>query len=195
MPQQKKKYKLDTAEEVIGFPSTTSLERPSKDGADQAISDDDAEEEELEQLDAEVKELAHKLDQIRRAMPSVLRDKLDSLLVTMRPAFPDRQEEPAGQHQSRVGSLEKPTFSEEGLEKGHGAAPLVTAAGREEEEDEEERETVAQIALIKSKIAANVAAMPAVLKRMKLIIEKINKLDQYKGNIDCVFTKELAPDD
>lgn len=85
-------------------------------------------------------------------------------------------------------------MAEEVLEKGHGLAPLLKAAAGGEE-DEEERETAAQIALLKSKIAANVAAMPSVLKRMKLVIEKINKLDQYKGNIDCVFTKRLAPDD
>lgn len=191
MVQQKKKYKLDTAEEGIGISSTALLNTTSKDGADQAISDDDAEDEELEQLDEEVKELAHKLDQIRRAMPSVLRDKLESLLVTMRPAFTEPQVNPSAQLQS--GSLDKPTFAEEGLEKGHGAAPLFTAGG--EEEDEEERETAAQIALLKSKIAANVTAMPALLERMKQIIEKISKLDQYKGNIDCVFTKNLAPDD
>lgn len=189
MLQQNKKYKPDTAKEVIGFPSTTS-----KDGAEQSISDDDAEEEELEQLEAEVKDLADKLDQTRRAMPSVLKEKLESLLVTMRPAFPDSQEEPSAQLQSREGSSDKPNFSEEVLEKGHGVAPLLKAAAGEEE-DEEERETAAQIALLKSKIAANVAAMPSVLKRMKLVIEKINKLDQYKGNIDCVFTKRLAPDD
>lgn len=189
MLQQNKKYKKDTAKEVISFPSTTS-----KDGAEQSISDDDAEEEELEQLEAEVKDLADKLDQTRRAMPSVLKEKLESLLVTMRPTFPDSQEEPSAQLQSREGSSDKPTFSEEVLEKGHGVAPLLKAAAGEEE-DEEERETVAQIALLKSKIAANVAAMPSVLKRMKLVIEKINKLDQYKGNIDCVFTKRLAPDD
>lgn len=194
MVQQKKKYKLDTAEEAIDFPSTTLLKTASKDGADQAISDGNAEEEELEELDEEVKELAHKLDQIRRAMPSVLRDKLESLLVTMRPAIPDPQEEPSAQLQSGAGSLDKPTFAEEGLEKGHGVAPLLTAAGGEEE-DEEERETAAQIALLKSKIAANVEAMPALLEKMKQIIEKISKLDQYKGNIDCVFTKNLAPDD
>lgn len=190
MQQQNKKYKPDTAEEVIGFPSTTSLKAASKGGAEQSISDDDAEEEELEQLEAEVKDLADKLGQMRRAMPSVLKEKLESLLVTMRPAFPDSQEEPSAQFQSREGSSDKPTFSE----KGHGAAPLLKAAAGEEE-DEEERETAAQIALLKSKIAANVAAMPSVLKRMKLVIEKINKLDQYKGNIDCVFTKKLAPDD
>lgn len=188
MLQQNKKYKPDTAKQVIGFPSTTS-----KDGAEQSISDDDAEEEELEQLEAEVKDLADKLDKIRRAMPSVLKEKLESLLVTTRPAFPDLQEEPSAQLQSREGSSDKPTFSEEVLEKGHGVAPLLKAAA--EEEDEEEQETAAQIALLKSNIAANVAAMPSVLKRMKLVIEKINKLDQYKGNIDCVFTKRLAPDD
>ena len=35
-------------------------------------------------------------------------------------------------------------------------------------------------------------AMPVFfLEQMKLLIEKINKLDQYKGNINYVFTKEL----
>ena len=29
------------------------------------------------------------------------------------------------------------------------------------------------------------------LERMKLLIEKINKLDHYKGNIKYVFTKDL----
>lgn len=58
--------------------------------------------------------------------------------------------------------------------------------------EEEERDTTIQIVVLKSRLAANAASMPALLERMKVCIEKINKLDQYNDNIDYVFTRKLT---
>eukprot|EP01018_Ginkgo_biloba_P024909 Gb_17668 [translate_table: standard] len=170
----------------------SSSKAPPRDGGDQVYDDDDDEEEAVEQLEAEVKDLADKLLQLRRTTPSIFREKLESLLVSMRPGFPQLQQ-PSAPIQAEGASLDKPICSaaEDELLKKQGAVTLSTTRGEVEEED---RETAGQIALLKSKIAANVAAMPALLERMKLCIEKINKLDQYKSNIDYVFTKELASD-
>lgn len=146
---------------------------------DQVLTDDcgDAE---LEKLEAEVEELADRLFKLRKTRPSLFMDKLEALLVSTRPAILDPQVSSA-QFQSE----DKSTFPEESLQKRLGISKLLTA-------EEEEQDTTMQIVLLKSRIAANAASMPALLERMKVCIEKINKLDQYNDNIDYVFTKKLT---
>ncbi|GLJ51026.1 hypothetical protein SUGI_1086470 [Cryptomeria japonica] len=152
----------------------SSSEAAANPEGDKACEIEDEEEKEVEQLEAEVKDLAEKVIELRRTMKLVFRDKLEALLLAKRPTLPE----------------DKPSSSE-GSKVTQGTGTSLATAREEQEVDQE---TAAQIALLKRKIAANVAAMPATTERMKLCVEKIDRLDQYKVNIDYVFTKKMDSD-
>ncbi|KAL8139180.1 hypothetical protein V2J09_005181 [Rumex salicifolius] len=109
-------------------------------GTSQNDDESDADEEleaEVEKLEEEVKEMAHKLSSYRSTFPDQLRSGLATVLASQRPQFPvlDRESEPA-------------SASGVGQEAGcHGeSSEAVTAA-------EEDEETIERIRLIKEKIS------------------------------------------
>ncbi|KAH9295333.1 hypothetical protein KI387_038921 [Taxus chinensis] len=150
--------------------SSKAVVNPEGDEVSESESEDE-EEKELEQLETEVKELGERVLELRRTMKSVFRDKIESVLLALRPTLPG----------------DKPSSSVDGSKDTQGTETLL-ARGRDEQEVDQEM--AVKIELLKSKIAANVAAMPATTERMKLCIEKIDRLDQYKVKAEYAFTKE-----
>ncbi|XP_057817612.2 uncharacterized protein LOC131030732 isoform X1 [Cryptomeria japonica] len=67
----------------------SSSEAAANPEGDKACEIEDEEEKEVEQLEAEVKDLAEKVIELRRTMKLVFRDKLEALLLAKRPTLPE----------------------------------------------------------------------------------------------------------
>ncbi|KAK2650334.1 hypothetical protein Ddye_017823 [Dipteronia dyeriana] len=133
----------------------------------------ECEEEELEKLESDVKQMAQRILEYRATLPDQLKNTFASILSAQRPALPgiEPQSEPgpSGDHNPDSG--------------GHVESKGTTLVG-------EEQRTADKIRLLKDKISSNVSATPIVLKRMKECISKIDKLDSYNGIIHPAFKKK-----
>ncbi|XVF33340.1 hypothetical protein REPUB_Repub17cG0160100 [Reevesia pubescens] len=122
-------------------------------------------EEDLEELESDVKKMAEKVLEYRSTIPDQLKTTLDSILSSQRPdlhGIDDGSEPgPSGEHNADL----------------------------EEMELDKERRTEEKIRLLKEKISSNISAMPVVVKRMKECISRIVKLDSCNGIIHPVFKK------
>ncbi|XP_022757333.1 uncharacterized protein LOC111304730 [Durio zibethinus] len=127
-------------------------------------------EEDLEELESDVKKLAEKILEYRSSIPDQLKTTLDSILSTHRPNIPGIDD-----------------GSEPGPSREHNA-------DSEEIESDKERSTEEKIRLVKEKISSNISAMPVVMKRMKECISRIEKLDSYNGIIHPAFKKRKFVD-
>ncbi|XWS32194.1 hypothetical protein CRYUN_Cryun23aG0139500 [Craigia yunnanensis] len=127
-------------------------------------------EEDLEELESDVKKMAEKILEYRATIPDQLKITLDSILSTQRPNF------------SRI---------DDGSEPGPSAEHN---ADSEEMEVDEERRAKEKIRLLKEKISSNISAMPIVVKRMKECISRIEKLDSCNGIIHPAFKKRKLVD-
>ncbi|XVE73869.1 hypothetical protein DITRI_Ditri11bG0153000 [Diplodiscus trichospermus] len=125
-------------------------------------------EEDLEELESDVKKMAEKILEYRATIPDQLKTTLDSILSTQRPDLP-------GIH--------------DGSEPGQS-----TEDNAEEMGLDEERRTEEKIRLLKEKISSNVSAMPIVLKRMNECVFRIEKLGSCNGVIHPVFKKRKLVD-
>ncbi|KAG6725388.1 hypothetical protein I3843_02G023900 [Carya illinoinensis] len=128
-----------------------------------------SEEEELEKLESDVMEMAHRILDYRAALPDQLRTTLVSGLAFQRPIFPH------------------------GLEPSPSGRPILEGpveSSVEAVQAEEDQETAEKIRLLKDKISSNVSATPVVLKRMKDCISKIDKLDSYKEITHPAFKRK-----
>ncbi|XWS77037.1 hypothetical protein CRYUN_Cryun01aG0228900 [Craigia yunnanensis] len=123
-------------------------------------------EEDLKELESDVKKMAEKILEYRATIPDQLKTTLDSVLSTKRPNLP------------RI---------DDGLEPGPSAEHN---ANSEEMELHEERRTEEKIRLLKEKISSNISAMPIVVKRLKECISRIEKLDSCNGIIHPAFKKQ-----
>ncbi|XP_011625071.1 uncharacterized protein LOC105420998 isoform X1 [Amborella trichopoda] len=112
-----------------------------------------SEDKELLVLEQEVKEMAQTIIHYRTTLMNP--ETFSSLLVSMRPAFLARN--PNLQ-------AEEPTESTE--------RPMTV---------DEDPETSEKIKLLKSRISANASALPAILKRMKTSLARMEELDRQEG--------------
>ncbi|XP_041009775.1 uncharacterized protein LOC121253916 [Juglans microcarpa x Juglans regia] len=130
----------------------------------------EGEDDELEQLESDVMEMAQKILDYRATLPDQLRTTLSSVLAAQRPVFPN------------------------GLEPAPSGGP-ISDAGQVSSSDgaqqlEGDQEATEKIRLLKEKISNNVSAMPVVLKRMKECLSKIDKLDSYNGIVHPAFKRK-----
>ncbi|KAI9182384.1 hypothetical protein LWI28_024788 [Acer negundo] len=133
----------------------------------------ECEEEELEKLESDVKQMAQRILEYRATLPDQLKNTFASILSAQRPALPgiEPQSEPGPSRDHNPDS------------GGHVESKGTTLVG-------EDQMTADKIRLLKDKISSNVSAMPIVLKRMKECINKIDKLDSYNGIIHPAFKKK-----
>ncbi|XP_022770425.1 uncharacterized protein LOC111313861 [Durio zibethinus] len=126
-------------------------------------------EEDLEELESDVKKMAEKILECRATIPDQLKITLDSILSPQRPNLPGiHGSEPGPSAEHNANSVEM------GLDEG--------------------RRTVEKIRIIKEQISNNISAMPAVVKRMKECISRIEKLDSCNGIICPAFKKRKLVD-
>ncbi|XVE77133.1 hypothetical protein DITRI_Ditri13aG0037400 [Diplodiscus trichospermus] len=122
-------------------------------------------EENLEELEAEVKKMAEKILEYRSTIPDQLKTTLGSILSTQRPNLP-------------------------GIDGGSEPGPSGERnADSEDMELDKEPRIEEKIGLVKEKISSNISAMPVVVKRMKECISKIEKLESCNGRIPPAFKK------
>ncbi|KAK3194829.1 hypothetical protein Dsin_026139 [Dipteronia sinensis] len=133
----------------------------------------ECEEEELEKLESDVKQMAQRILDYRATLPDQLKNTFALILSAQRPALPgiEPQSEPG------------PSLDHNPDSGGHVESKGTTLVG-------EEQKTADKICLLKDKISSNISAMPIVLKRMKECISKIDKLDSYNGIIHPAFKKK-----
>ncbi|XP_059457624.1 uncharacterized protein LOC132187352 isoform X1 [Corylus avellana] len=140
-------------------------------GTCEDVRTSEEEEEEVEKLEADVKEMAQKILEYRAALPDQLRTTLASALSAQRPVLPD------------------------GLGPAPSGAPNTDAGGQFKSSEgapqaEEDQEMAKKIQLLKDKMSSNASVMPNVLKRMKECISKIDKLDSNNGIIHPAFKRK-----
>ncbi|KAL3517158.1 hypothetical protein ACH5RR_024060 [Cinchona calisaya] len=124
------------------------------------------EEEEVEKLEAEVKEMAQKILNYRTTLPRQLKSTLSSFLASQRPILPtlfdsgsESQPGPSSPHHPLNPDMVRPI--------GSGNQALL--AGEDQESE--------KIRLLKQKISSNASTIPVVLKRMKDCMTRIDNLD------------------
>ncbi|XP_058083384.1 uncharacterized protein LOC131231262 [Magnolia sinica] len=131
------------------------------------------EEEEIQALEREVKEMAQKILDFRRTLPDLLKKTLESSLAASRPILPQIDAAEAGI------SADRDLGAREHAESSKG---VVLA--------EEDPEAAEKLRLLKLKLSKNLSAMPVILKRMRDCIEAIDKLDQYDVTAHPAFKRK-----
>ncbi|KAG9441268.1 hypothetical protein H6P81_017122 [Aristolochia fimbriata] len=170
----------DHYREPLGIPSSRASKRlpergssvyPPGDGED-GLEDSDVDEEEIEELEQEVNEMARKIRRFRTRLPGLYKEALESSILASRPALP----------------LVESVDGEIAAGRDSGGEHAESSTGQ----SVEERSPVAEkIQLIKQKISNNVSAIPIVLKSVNECIMEINKLDQYNvTNIHPSFKRK-----
>ncbi|KAJ0052455.1 uncharacterized protein LOC116142612 [Pistacia vera] len=159
---------------ALNDPPKTLETRVDIRGAECGSGESEPEEEDLEKLESDVKQMAQKILEYRATLPDQLKNTFASILSSQRPVLPGFESglEPGP-------SRDHNTDSGEHVESSKGAT-LV----------KEEQKAAEKIRLLKAKISSNVAAMPTVLKRMKECIFRIEELDSYNGIIHPAFKKK-----
>ncbi|CAL5331628.1 unnamed protein product [Camellia sinensis] len=151
---------------------------PKKCNQTQTLSsemDHDNDKNELEKLGAEVNQMGHRILKYRTTLPDQLKNTLVSTLSAQRPLlsthFNDGSEPgPSGNPNPDAGGP---------IESGKGP-PLA----------EEDQETAEKTRLLRQKISSNFSAMPALLKRMKECISRIENLESCNGFVHPAFRRK-----
>ncbi|KAJ4726940.1 Eukaryotic translation initiation factor 3 subunit C like [Melia azedarach] len=159
---------------ALNDPTKTLETRIGIRGAECGSGESEAEEEELEKLESDVKQMAQKILEYRAALPDQLKNTFASILSAQRPVFPG---------------------SESWLEPGLFGEQKSDSGGHDESSEgttrtEEQQKASEKICLLKDKMSSNMSAMPTLLKRMKECISKIDELDSFSGIIHPAFKKK-----
>ncbi|OMP00464.1 hypothetical protein COLO4_12704 [Corchorus olitorius] len=120
-------------------------------------------EEDLEELESEVKKMAEKILEYRANVPDQLKSTLASILSAQRPNLPG---------------------IDDGSEPGTSQEQNAEAVEADKDQTTEEK-----IRLLKEKISSNISAVPVIVKRMKECISRIEKLDSCNGIVHPAFKK------
>ncbi|KAK9273156.1 hypothetical protein L1049_017963 [Liquidambar formosana] len=135
-------------------------------------SEDETELQEVEMLESQVKQMAHKILHYRKTLPDQLKTTFSSILAAQRPLLP---------------------LPESGSEPGPSGDPIPGAhiePGKGAILAEEDQNSAEKICLLKQKISSNISAMPIVLKRMNECISMIDKLDSYNEIVHPAFKRK-----
>ncbi|XVF80062.1 hypothetical protein PTKIN_Ptkin15bG0040400 [Pterospermum kingtungense] len=126
-------------------------------------------EDDLQELESDVRKMTEKILECRSAIPDQLKTTLASILSTHRPNLP-------------------------GVNGGSEAGPSGenNADSEEMELDKERRRTEEKIRSLKEKISSSISAVPVVVKRLKVCISRIEKLDSCNGIIHPAFKKKIC---
>ncbi|CAA6655583.1 unnamed protein product [Spirodela intermedia] len=130
------------------------------------------EEREIRDLEAEVNEMAERIQRSRRTVPGRLAEALSAQLAAQRPRIPS---------EGAVGLQDNSSQNETS-----GEAESDTGASSFPESDQEMQE---RLQTLRSKLRSNIDATPEILKRIKGCMERLNRIDQSSGAINPVFQK------
>ncbi|XP_034709531.1 uncharacterized protein LOC117932395 isoform X2 [Vitis riparia] len=122
--------------------------------------------EELEELEADVKEMAKKVRHYRTTLPDQLKATFTSILSSQRPPF---LEFVSGSEPEASG------------EPKPGQSRVLLAQG--------DHETSEKIQLLKQNISSNVSTIPVLLKRLNECMSMVDKLDLYNGIMHPAFKR------
>ncbi|KAG8477423.1 hypothetical protein CXB51_030377 [Gossypium anomalum] len=122
-------------------------------------------EEDLEELESDVKKMAEKILEYRSAIPDQLKTTLASVLSSQAPDFSGIDE--AGSSGERN-------------------------PDSEDRELDTEKRMKEKIQLLKEKISSNISAMPVLVNRMKECISRIEELDSGDSVIHPAFKKRIS---
>ncbi|XP_010544384.1 PREDICTED: uncharacterized protein LOC104817023 isoform X1 [Tarenaya hassleriana] len=120
-------------------------------------------EEDLEKLESEVLQMAQKISDYRKTLPDQLRNTLSSVLSSQQPIFPN-------------------------VESASDLGPSRLTIPELEDPAEEQRCSEKLIEL-KERISRNIATIPTVIERMRVCIDRIDKLDSVDGAIHPAFRR------
>ncbi|GAB4861779.1 hypothetical protein Ancab_037034 [Ancistrocladus abbreviatus] len=153
-------------------PTAEGRLRHSNGGAD-AEEDEVEQEESLEKLEEEVKEMAEKLAHYRSTFPDQLKSTLASILAAERPELPVLGDgcEPGPSGNPDPGSRDDSSIG-------------VSAS--------KDHETAEKICLLKDKMSNNATAIPVILKRMNECISRIDKLNSSNEIIHPAFKRKKS---
>lgn len=129
------------------------------------------EEEDLEKLESDVKQLAEKVAEYRATLPDQLKNTLTSILSEHRAVLP----------RTATGSESGPSGEEN---PGHFQSIKGSQQMHIELKDAE------KMRLFEDKLSSNISAIPIIVKRMKDCIARIDKLDSSSGTIHPAFRKK-----
>ncbi|KAL4353455.1 hypothetical protein GQ457_06G032080 [Hibiscus cannabinus] len=118
-------------------------------------------EEDLEEVESDVKKMAEKILEYRSTIPKQLHATLASVLSSQRPDFSDVGSEPGSSGELNPDS----------------------------EETELEQRRKEKAGVVKEKISSNISAMPVIVNRMKECISRMGELNSGNGVIHTAFKK------
>ncbi|KAK4746478.1 hypothetical protein SAY87_012790 [Trapa incisa] len=130
-------------------------------------------EEDLEQLELEVKNMAEKILHYRSTLPEKLKNAFALVASAHRPEFP------------QIDSGSEPSASvapHRGLCRDSDLVANSSVSKRD-------IDTAKKIGLLKEKTMKNIAALPIILNRMKECISTIDNLDSHPSSIHPAFRK------
>lgn len=134
---------------------------------------DQTEAEELQNLEADVNQMAQTILHFRTSLPDQLKKTLASLLAAQRPVLPLESA-------SVPGPSKDPSTDAGGkFNSGRGSVEI-----------KDEQENGDKLQLLRHKISDNQAAMATVLKRVKDCISNIEKLESSNGIIHPAFKRK-----
>ncbi|KAL6323500.1 hypothetical protein AAG906_039075 [Vitis piasezkii] len=146
--------------------------------------------EELEELEADVKEMAQKVRHYRTTLPDQLKATFTSILSSQRPPFlefvsgsePEASGEPNPVSGGCIcGACRGRGNGDNSGCGGDGQSRVLLAQG--------DHETSEKIQLLKQKISSNVSTIPVLLKRLNECMSMIDKLDSYNGIMHPAFKR------
>ncbi|KAA8516040.1 hypothetical protein F0562_019219 [Nyssa sinensis] len=130
--------------------------------------------EELEKLEADVKQMAQKILEYRATLPDELKNTLALIIASQRSIVATNLED----------------GSEPGPSGDHNPVVERLAESGKESSVAEDQKTAEKTQLLKQKISNNASALPAVLKRTKECMSRIDNLDSCNGFIHPAFRKK-----
>uniref|UniRef100_A0A1D1Y0T2 Pericentrin n=1 Tax=Anthurium amnicola TaxID=1678845 RepID=A0A1D1Y0T2_9ARAE len=155
-------------------PATSSGDASGRGGAEEA-----EEEREITVQEAEVREMAERIQHFRRTGPCLLAEALSAQLAAQRPGLPAEGEMGLQGSTSQVG-IGGPQ------DEGASEKPELNNGASFPGTDQEMHE---RLDIFRAKISRNIDTMPNILKRINGCIARIKSLDQCGIEIHPVFKK------
>ncbi|KAL6323111.1 hypothetical protein AAG906_027375 [Vitis piasezkii] len=138
--------------------------------------------EELEELEADVKEMAQKVRHYRTSLPDQLKATFTSILSSQRPPFLEfvsgSEPEASGEPNPVSGGCIC------GACRGRGNGDNSGCGGDDFE----------KIQLLKQNISCNASTIPVLLKRLNECMSMVDKLDSYNGIMHLAFKRRRTSD-
>uniref|UniRef100_A0A1D1YH04 Putative endonuclease 4 n=1 Tax=Anthurium amnicola TaxID=1678845 RepID=A0A1D1YH04_9ARAE len=138
-----------------------------------------ADESEIGELEAEVKEMAGRIQHLRGTVPGRLSEALSAQLIARRPCLSAGMGPDLQGHGAQVGIGE---FRDQEVSEQPGLSNKASCPEADQEMSE-------RLHILRSKISSNIDAMPKILKGINGCITRINRVHGHTASTHCVFKK------